>query len=89
MAVPSKPKPTIGPGLSQGGIRVRNLPLDWPTAIGLGQCYLFLPFDAMRFHYANAVLAGLAQRSIRASARLEMALDAMEKLMLGPLARRR
>jgi len=47
------------------------------------------PFDAIRQHYASAVLAGLAPRSIVASARLERSVDAMESLFLGPLARRR
>jgi len=48
-----------------------------------------MPFDAMRWQYAGAVMAGLAQRSIVASGKLEQALDALEKLILGPLARTR
>ena len=48
-----------------------------------------MPFDAMRFQYARAVMAGLAPRSILASGKLERALDALEKLILGPLARQR
>jgi hypothetical protein len=48
-----------------------------------------MPFDAMRLQYASAVMAGLAQRSIIASGKLERALDALEKLILGPLARQR
>ena len=46
-----------------------------------------LPFDAMRFQYAGAVMAGLAQRSILASGKWERALDALQRLILGPLAR--
>ena len=48
-----------------------------------------MPFDALRFQYAGAVMAGLVQRSILASGKLERALDALENLILGPLARQR
>jgi hypothetical protein len=48
-----------------------------------------MPFDAMKCQYASAALAGLVQRSIVASGKLERALDALEKLILGPLARQR
>jgi len=48
-----------------------------------------MPFDALRAQYAGAVLAGLAQPSLLASGRWERALDALEKLVLGPLARQR
>jgi hypothetical protein len=51
--------------------------------------FLVAPFDAMRHHYASIVMAGLMPRSIVASARLERALDTLESLILGPLARRR
>lgn len=54
-----------------------------------GQACLSWPFDALRLQYASAVMAGLAQRSLRASAQLERALDTLERLVLGPLARRR
>ena len=60
-----------------------------PTSGAAGQPFLAMPFDAMRFQYASAVMAGLAQRSIIASGKLERALDALEKLILGPLARQR
>jgi hypothetical protein len=43
----------------------------------------------MRFQYASAVMAGLDQRSILASGKLERTLDALEKLILGSLARQR
>jgi hypothetical protein len=58
-----------------------------PVSAGWG--LLALPFDALRLQYASAVMAGLVQRSILASGRLERALDALEKLVLGPLARQR
>ncbi|MCV2353294.1 hypothetical protein LNV09_03865 [Paucibacter sp. B2R-40] len=54
-----------------------------------GQAFLAMPFDAMRFHYASVVAAGLAQRSLLASGQFERALDTLEKLILGPLARQR
>ena len=59
------------------------------TSGAAGQAFLAMPFDALRFQYASAVMAGLAQRSIIASGKLERALDALEKLILGPLARQR
>ena len=48
---------------------------------------LSLPFEAMRASYAGWVQAGCIKPSIIASGRLERALDALEKLTLGPLAR--
>jgi len=56
---------------------------------GLGQDLLAVPFDTLRYQYAGVVMAGLAHRSILASGQSERALDALEKLILGPLARRR
>jgi len=50
---------------------------------------LAAPFDALRRHYAHAVMAGLLPRSTIASGRLERLLDTMETLLLGPLARHR
>jgi hypothetical protein len=57
------------------------------TAFHAVQPILALPFDAMREHYAGAVIAGLVPRSILDSARLERWLGALEALTLGPLAR--
>lgn len=51
--------------------------------------FLAAPFQALRLQYASAVTAGLIQRSILASGRLEQAIDRLEKLILGPLARQR
>jgi hypothetical protein len=51
------------------------------------QPILALPFDAMRQHYAGAVIAGLIPRSLLDSARLERWLGALEAVTLGPLAR--
>lgn len=48
-----------------------------------------VPFDALRFQYASAVDAGLFPRSLLASAASERVIDALEKFMLGPIARRR
>lgn len=55
----------------------------------VGQALLGMPFDALRFQYANAVLAGWVPRSMLASARSERAIDLLEKFSLGPIARRR
>jgi hypothetical protein len=47
-----------------------------------------LPFDMARERYACAVRAGLLERSLLASARFGKTLTAMERLTLGPWARR-
>jgi hypothetical protein len=57
------------------------------TALNTAQPILALPFDAMREHYAGAVIAGLAPRSMLDAARLERWLGALEALTLGPLGR--
>jgi len=59
------------------------------TLIRGGQGLLAMPFDALRVQYATAVVAGLTQRSLLDSGKWERALDALEKLVLGPLARQR
>lgn len=58
-------------------------------ALNAAQCCLVAPFEAMRSQYAGAVAAGLVPTSLLTSARLERSLDNLEKLCLGPLARRR
>lgn len=62
---------------------------DPGTRPGTDLDHLAAPFEALRFQYANAVKAGLLQRSILASGRLERAIDRLEGLILGPLARQR
>lgn len=57
------------------------------AALNVAQPILALPFDAMRRHYAGAVIAGLVPRSLLDSARLERWLVALETVTLGPLAR--
>jgi hypothetical protein len=49
--------------------------------------FLALPFDMAREQYAKSVRAGLVERSLIASARVEHAISAMEQLSLGCLAR--
>lgn len=49
---------------------------------------LVLPFDMAREHYANAVQFGLIERSLLGWARFERQIDSMEKMLLGPWARR-
>ena len=47
-----------------------------------------LPFDMAREQYAKAVQVGLIERSMLRWAKFERQLDLMEKMILGPLARR-
>ena len=49
---------------------------------------LGLPFDVAREEYSKAVRAGIAPRSMLASRDFSQALDALERLSLGPFARR-
>jgi hypothetical protein len=49
---------------------------------------LALPFDLARANYAKAVRYGFIQQSLLKSARFERELSAMERLTLGPWARR-
>jgi hypothetical protein len=53
---------------------------------GLG--LLGLPFDALRLHYAACVQTGLVRRSLLDSRDVEHAVNALEQLTMGPLARR-
>lgn len=47
-----------------------------------------LPFDMAREQYAKAVQLGLIERSMIAWAKFERQLDLLEKMTLGPWARR-
>lgn len=47
-----------------------------------------LPFDMAREQYAKAVQAGLIERSMLGWARFERHIDLLEKMTLGPWARR-
>lgn len=49
---------------------------------------LGLPFDLARANYANAVRLGLIKQSLLNSARFEQQLGIVERLTLGPWARR-
>lgn len=49
---------------------------------------LALPFDLARANYARAVQLGLIEQSLRQSARFEQDLGTLERLFLGPWARR-
>ena len=59
------------------------------SRLKVGQRLLSLPFDILRAQYASVVMAGVAARSLIASGHVERALDVLEKLALGPLARQR
>jgi hypothetical protein len=50
--------------------------------------WLALPFDLARTQYANAVRGGLIRPSKLASRDFEKLVGSMERLTLGPLARR-
>jgi hypothetical protein len=63
--------------------------LPRPLVVNAVPELLALPFDTLRFQYAGAVRAGLVPRSLLAAGMLERTLDALEKLVLGPLARQR
>jgi hypothetical protein len=52
-----------------------------------GRNVMALPFDIARDQYANAVRAGLIERSMLASAQFGQTLNALERLTLGPWAR--
>ena len=58
-----------------------------PTRHALSGLLAF-PFDAVRAQYGAAVELGLVQRSMLASRKLERCLDRLERLSLGPFARR-
>ena len=58
------------------------------AAAQVGLDILRLPFDSARAQYARGVQVGLIERSILASRDFECALGALERLTLGPLARR-
>ena len=63
------------------------MPHELPSVWQAGNAMFYLPFDAMRNQYACAVSAGLVRRSMLASRDFEQAVDALEHLTLGPLAR--
>jgi hypothetical protein len=58
------------------------------SAVSVAKLALQWPFDTMRDQYANAVRAGLVERSLIASARFERKLAALEQSVLGACARR-
>ena len=58
------------------------------AAARLGLGFLRLPFDEARTQYARSVHVGLIEPSMLASRDFECALAALERLCLGPLARR-
>lgn len=49
---------------------------------------LALPFDAVRAQYAQGVEAGFIERSMLAQRDFELALGSVERMTLGPWARR-
>ena len=66
--------------------------LGWIAAVAVSMSrvasdFLALPLDIAREQYAKAVKAGLIERSLLKSAKFGQMLNAVEKLMLGPMAR--
>jgi hypothetical protein len=53
-----------------------------------GKAMAALPFDALRAIHASAVTAGFIQNSMLASRDFEHVVVALERITLGPLARR-
>ena len=64
------------------------LATDVMVATELAIDLLGLPFDMARAQYARAVQLGLVERSMLASRDFARTLAAMERLVLGPWARR-
>ena len=61
------------------------------TSLAVGRSsalVLGLPFDMARHQYASAVRVGLIERSMLAWAKFEQTVSSLEKLILGPWARR-
>ena len=58
------------------------------SAVSVARGALQWPFDTMREHYANAVRAGLVERSLIASAQFERKVAVLEQSLLGACARR-
>jgi hypothetical protein len=84
-------QPSIHPRTKTTALSGHFRPLLSNPGAGRGATFdlLAAPFEALRFQYASAVAAGLAQRSLLASGRLEQVIDRLERLILGPLARQR
>jgi hypothetical protein len=57
--------------------------------LDVAQRRMAAPFDACRAMHAAAVQAGVAERSLLASAAFERRMDVLERTALGPLARTR
>jgi hypothetical protein len=70
------------------GLEGLGLPAAMADMGRVGREFLALPFDMAREQYAKSVRAGLLERSLIASARVEHAISAMEQLSLGCMARR-
>jgi hypothetical protein len=63
---------------------VESLSAGWTASKAIAA----VPFDTLRANYASAVRAGLVEKSILASRDFEHVLGALERVALGPLARR-
>ena len=79
---------TAAPLSARSRHRQRLLLGSFGAAWKAGKMLAALPFDALRFGYAGAVRAGLVENSMLASRDFEQALGRLERVTLGPLARR-
>lgn len=71
---------TVEPGIGMTG---------WIRAVQTGPATcLSWPFDLARAQHAASVQSGLRERSLLASADFERRLDLLERMTLGPFARR-
>ena len=88
MAANVSPSPTLSRAripLAYGQARfIAGLRAAWHACTVLAAA----PFDVIRAQHANAVKAGLVRKSLLESRNFERALGALERLSLGPLARR-
>jgi non-canonical (house-cleaning) NTP pyrophosphatase len=57
------------------------------SAVSVAKHALAWPFDTMRDQYANAVRAGLVERSLIAAAQFERKVAVLEQSLLGACAR--
>jgi hypothetical protein len=74
-------------GVAQAPPRTLDAALLWAAARALVGTVTSPAFDMLRIVYASAVRLRLAPRSMLAARDVEAGVDALERCMLGPLAR--
>lgn len=81
-------RPTLTPALRSDAPPAHWIASNVTQATTIAMNVLGLPFDVARAQYARAVQLGLIERSMLASRDFSRTLHAMERLTLGPWARR-